>query len=114
MDYAYVKAYDIFKRNFQIGDLIPLFRELKSRDVCPENWERQIKFWSMLIKAWGNNSNVIEFSVDLTNCLTSGYSSPVSTKTAGTSGNIVRTKCKRTVESLPPEKETYTLPSKWS
>ena len=64
MDYAYVKAYDIFKRNFQIGDLIPLFRELKSRDVCPENWERQIKFWSMLIKAWGNNSNVIEFSVD--------------------------------------------------
>ena len=39
-----------------------------------------------------------------TNSLISGYSSPVSIKTAGTLGYNSLTKCNKTVLSLPPEK----------
>jgi len=42
------------------------------------------------------------FSCDFTNCLTSGYSKPVSINTAGVSGNTRLTKSNNTVLSLPP------------
>ena len=38
----------------------------------------------------------------------SGYSKPVSTKAASTTGYISRTRCKSTVLSFPPEKLAYT------
>lgn len=50
------------------------------------------------------------FEKPLTNSLFSGYSSPVSTKTAGMSAHTRLTKSKSTVESLPPEKLTNTFP----
>ena len=52
----------------------------------------------------------VTFGTVFTNSRISGYSKPVSTNTAGTSGNALRTKSRSTVESFPPEKETAILP----
>ena len=52
----------------------------------------------------------VTFGTVFTNSRISGYSKPVSTNTAGTSGSARRTKSNSTVESFPPEKETATLP----
>ena len=53
---------------------------------------------------------ILSRSTVLTNSRISGYSSPVSTNTAGMSGNARRARSSSTVLSLPPEKETATLP----
>ncbi|OHS96722.1 hypothetical protein TRFO_37061 [Tritrichomonas foetus] len=60
----YHQALVIFNDMFHKEDMIPIFRELKSRDINPDSWEKQIKFWSTLIKRWGKDAEIIDFSVD--------------------------------------------------
>jgi hypothetical protein len=43
--------------------VIDLYRHLSNREVNPEQWDLQVKFWSDLIKSWGMQTEVIDFSV---------------------------------------------------
>ncbi|OHT01683.1 hypothetical protein TRFO_31433 [Tritrichomonas foetus] len=51
-------------KSIESREIESLYCLLKSRDRSPEKWEKQIKFWSSLIKKWGVEGKVIEFSVD--------------------------------------------------
>lgn len=53
----------------------------------------------------------VTLGTDFANSLISGYSSPVSTKTAGIFGKARLARSNATVESLPADQETATLPS---
>ena len=46
------------------SQVITLYREMATRDICPEHWDSQLKFWSDLIKRWGRDACVIDFSVE--------------------------------------------------
>ncbi|KAK8894713.1 Charged multivesicular body protein 7 [Tritrichomonas musculus] len=60
----YLNAYNLFRDRFNEDDFIPLFRDLQSRGVNPEVWDRQVKFWSSFITKWGMQYNIIDFSVN--------------------------------------------------
>lgn len=60
----YADATDLFRLKFDKENLIPLFRDLRNREINPEIWDMQTKFWTSLISKWGNQYNVIDFSVN--------------------------------------------------
>lgn len=62
MIYSY--ATDLFREKFNKEDHIPLFRDLQSREINPEIWDRQVKFWSTLILKWCDQFNIVDFSVN--------------------------------------------------
>ena len=41
-----------------------MFANLKPKDKDSRKWNDQIKFWSRIIKTWGKETDIIEFSVD--------------------------------------------------
>ncbi|KAK8900436.1 hypothetical protein M9Y10_002763 [Tritrichomonas musculus] len=41
-----------------------LFANLRSKDKDSKKWKDQVKFWSRIIKNWGNDTDIVEFSVD--------------------------------------------------
>ena len=67
-----------------------------------------------LAEAGTDAEKLSTLSNDFTKRTISGYSSPVLTNIAGTFGYISLTRCNNAVESLPPENDTYTLPSQCS
>lgn len=58
----YANAADLFRMKFNKQDLVTLFRDLRSRDVNPEIWDKQIKFWTSMIVKWGDQYDVVDFS----------------------------------------------------
>ena len=44
--------------------VITLYRDMSTRDLAPDQWDRQLKFWSDLIKRWGREACVIDFRVE--------------------------------------------------
>ncbi|KAH0791297.1 SNF7 family protein [Histomonas meleagridis] len=59
----YLKATIIFNTRFHPEDFQYLFRVLPNRSVNTSQWDDQIKFWSTIIKKWGAETRVVEFSV---------------------------------------------------
>ena len=62
-DQDYIKASIIFNSRLHPEDYQYLFRVLPNRSVNPSQWDDQVKFWSSIIKKWGAETRVIEFSV---------------------------------------------------
>ena len=59
---AYELARALLNSRLEKSLVITLYRDMKSRDICPDQWDRQLKFWSDLIKRWGREACVIDFS----------------------------------------------------
>ena len=60
-------AYDVAKALLS-DDLDPLmwlylYKDLEKRQVAPEQWDDQVRFWSDLIKRWGRATGIMEFNV---------------------------------------------------
>ena len=87
-------------------------KDNKPDDVAKFDWERSIAIYrcSYSFVSQMRPDMPAEIGTVFTNSRISGYSKPVSTNTAGTPGNALRTKSRSTVESFPPEKETAILP----
>lgn len=66
----YDVARTILKSKLDVGLVITYYREMPEREVNPDQWDRQLKFWSDVIKRWGMEACVMQFSVsDLTKAL---------------------------------------------
>ena len=60
---GFLELTNIFYQRFDKEDFLEFFRVLESRDMSPSQWDRQIQFWSSIIKQWANENNVFEFVV---------------------------------------------------
>jgi hypothetical protein len=60
----YSTATRILESRLNPGMVLDLYRELKTRDIEPDQWDLQIKFWSSVLKRWGDEANVLDFAVD--------------------------------------------------
>ena len=60
-------AYDVAKTLLS-EDMDPLmwlylYKDLERREVAPEQWDDQVRFWSDLIKRWGRTTGIMQFNV---------------------------------------------------
>ena len=61
---AYEIARSLLNSHLEKSQVITLYREMANRDISPDQWDRQLKFWSEMIKRWGRDACVIDFSVE--------------------------------------------------
>jgi len=54
----------MLSRRLDASQMISLYRNMKSRYLNSDQWDRQLKFWSDLIKRLGREACVIDFNVD--------------------------------------------------
>lgn len=62
MEQDYQQLGLIFTSRFHAEDFQYLYRSLPNRELNPQQWDDQIKFFTSIIKKWGSSTNVIEFS----------------------------------------------------
>jgi charged multivesicular body protein 4 len=66
----YEAAREVLHSSLEPSEVINLYRVLVKRDVDPDLWDSQLRFWSSIIKRWGDRASVLDFSVsELTTAL---------------------------------------------
>lgn len=63
MESDYQVAKDIFRSRFNPQDGPDLYVDLAERSQNPEKWDYQFNFWGDIIKKWGVECGIIEFSL---------------------------------------------------
>lgn len=61
---AYHQATALLMSRLDTSQVITLYRCMQNRDLNPDQWDRQLKFWSELVKRWGRNEFVVQFETD--------------------------------------------------
>jgi hypothetical protein len=60
----YEIAHRLLNASLDPKDVIYLYRTMDCRDMNPDQWDDQLKFWSKIVKKWGLQANVIDFSTE--------------------------------------------------
>jgi charged multivesicular body protein 4 len=59
----YEVAREILRTSLVSEEVIGLYRSMVSRDINPDQWDHQLKFWSTMIRRWADQASVVDFSV---------------------------------------------------
>ena len=54
---------EIFEERFDKDLLLDLYRLLPNKETSPNQWDKQIKFWSSIIKQWSTEINILECKI---------------------------------------------------
>jgi hypothetical protein len=66
----YEVARELLHTSLVSEEVLGLYRSMVNRDISPDQWDHQLKFWSTIIRRWGTQASVIDFSVtELTQAL---------------------------------------------